>query len=159
MALQRHLVVFARELRLGRGKRRLANRIGTVAAIHFQRVALRALLLRLGRDPRWTTWVAVTPDRGRLSLPQSGVKLRTQGSGIPFNSVQLIPCSRVMLLVDAASGRVQCADTRTERGAAPFPHTSKRWRRGVNAAGGRVYTCCRPVRLITPKPAMSLTFL
>ena len=66
MALQRHLVVFARELRLGRGKRRLASRIGAVAAIHFQRVALRALLLRLGRDPRWTTWVAVTPDRGRL---------------------------------------------------------------------------------------------
>ena len=81
MALQRHLVVFARELRLGRGKRRLASRIGAVAAIHFQRVALRALLLRLGRDPRWTTWVAVTPDRGRLPLRPPGVKLRAQGGG------------------------------------------------------------------------------
>ena len=81
MALQRHLVVFARELRLGRGKRRLASRIGAVAAIHFQRVALRALLLRLGRDPRWTTWVAVTPDRGRLPSLPSGVKLRAQGGG------------------------------------------------------------------------------
>jgi uncharacterized protein len=82
MALQRHLVVFARELRLGRGKRRLASRIGAVAAIHFQRVALRALLRRLGRDSRWTTWVAVTPDRGRLTTPlPTGVKLRAQGDG------------------------------------------------------------------------------
>ena len=81
MDLQRHLVVFARELRLGRGKRRLASRIGAVAAIHFQRVALSALLLRLGRDLRWTTWVAVTPDRGRLSLRHSGVKLLAQGGG------------------------------------------------------------------------------
>jgi rSAM/selenodomain-associated transferase 1 len=81
MALRRHLVVFARELRLGRGKRRLASRIGAVAAIHFQRVALGGLLLRLGRDPRWTTWVAVTPDRGRLFLPHSGVKLLAQGGG------------------------------------------------------------------------------
>jgi len=81
MTLQRHLVVFARELRLGRGKRRLASRIGAVAAIHFQRVALRSLLLRLGRDPRWTTLVAVTPDRCRLPLPPSGVKLRAQGGG------------------------------------------------------------------------------
>ena len=39
---------------------------------------------------------------------------------IPFNSIWLIPCSGVMLLVDAASGRVQCADTRTLRRAAHF---------------------------------------
>ena len=81
MALHRHLVVFARELRLGRGKRRLATRIGSVAAINFQRVALRALLRRLGRDPRWTTWVTVTPDRGRLPLLPPGVRLRAQGGG------------------------------------------------------------------------------
>jgi rSAM/selenodomain-associated transferase 1 len=81
MALKRHLVVFARELRLGRGKRRLARRIGAVAAIHFQRVALHTLLLRLGRDSRWTTWVAVTPDCGRLPHLPSGSRLRSQGAG------------------------------------------------------------------------------
>jgi rSAM/selenodomain-associated transferase 1 len=81
MALRRHLVIFARELRLGKGKRRLACRIGDVAAIHFQRVALRALLLRLSRDRRWTTWVAVTPDRGRLHRLPPGVKQRPQGGG------------------------------------------------------------------------------
>jgi uncharacterized protein len=81
MALKRHLVVFARELRLGRGKRRLARRIGAVAAIHFQRVALRTLLLRLGRDSRWTTWVAVTPDGGRLPRLPAESRLRPQGAG------------------------------------------------------------------------------
>jgi rSAM/selenodomain-associated transferase 1 len=81
MALRRHLVIFARELRLGRGKRRLASRIGAVAAIHFQRVALGALLRRLGRDQRWTTWVTVTPDRGRLTALPTGVMARAQGGG------------------------------------------------------------------------------
>jgi rSAM/selenodomain-associated transferase 1 len=81
MALRRHLVIFARELRLGRGKRRLASRIGAVAAIHFQRVALGALLRRLARDQRWTTWVVVTPDRGRLTALPPGVTVRPQGSG------------------------------------------------------------------------------
>jgi len=80
MAFRRHLVVFAREARLGRGKRRLAKRIGPVAAIHFQRVALRALLRHLDGDSRWTVWVAVTPDRGRVTVPP-GVKLRDQGGG------------------------------------------------------------------------------
>ena len=79
MALRRHLVIFARELRLGKGKRRLACLIGDAAAIHFQRVALRALLLRLGRDRRWTTWVAVTPDRGRLHRLPPGVKQASAG--------------------------------------------------------------------------------
>ena len=50
MTIRRHVVIFTRELRLGRGKRRLANRIGAVAALHFQRVALRALLYRLGTE-------------------------------------------------------------------------------------------------------------
>ena len=88
MALQRHLVVFARELRLGRGKRRLARRIGTVAAINFQRVALRTLLLRLGRDLRWKTWVALTPDRGRLSGPAH--LPRQPGTGPPGGEGRLV---------------------------------------------------------------------
>lgn len=81
MPLRRHLIVFARELRLGRGKRRLAGSIGPVAAVHFQRVALRTLLFRISRDRRWTTWVALTPDRGRMPARPPGVDIRAQGGG------------------------------------------------------------------------------
>ncbi len=62
--MDRHLVIFARLPRLGTGKRRLAADIGPVAALRFQRSALAATLRRLGRDPRWRTWLAVTPDYG-----------------------------------------------------------------------------------------------
>ncbi|WP_207457784.1 TIGR04282 family arsenosugar biosynthesis glycosyltransferase [Azospirillum sp. SYSU D00513] len=60
----RHLIVFARLPRLGRGKRRLAAGVGALEAWRFYRTALGELLRRLARDPRWTLWVAVTPDRG-----------------------------------------------------------------------------------------------
>lgn len=63
MPLARHLVIFARLPRLGTGKRRLAAGIGAVQALRFQRVTLALTLGRLGGDPRWTTWLAVTPDR------------------------------------------------------------------------------------------------
>ncbi len=58
-----HLVVFAKAPRRGRVKRRLAAGIGEAAALAFYRQTLEALLRRLGRDPRWRTWIAVTPDR------------------------------------------------------------------------------------------------
>jgi hypothetical protein len=59
----RQLVIFTRAPRLGQGKRRLARDIGDVGALRFQRAMLALLLRRLGRDTRWTTWLAVTPDR------------------------------------------------------------------------------------------------
>lgn len=68
--LQRHLVVMARQPALGRAKRRLAADIGAVAAQRFYRNATAALLRRLAPDPRWQTWLAVTPDAAaRASLP------------------------------------------------------------------------------------------
>jgi rSAM/selenodomain-associated transferase 1 len=63
MALAQHLVIFTRHPRLGTGKRRLAKDIGPVRALRFQRVMLALTLRRLGRDRRWITWLAVTPDR------------------------------------------------------------------------------------------------
>lgn len=63
MSLVRHLVIFTRYPRLGTGKRRLAAGVGNAVALRFQRVALFHLLLRLGCDARWRTWLAVTPDR------------------------------------------------------------------------------------------------
>ena len=59
----RHLVIMARAPRLGAGKRRLARDVGALAAWCFQRRMLRQVQRRLGGDPRWTTWLAVTPDR------------------------------------------------------------------------------------------------
>ena len=56
-------MVFARAPRLGTVKRRLARDLGQVAALRFHRLNTAALLRRLAGDPRWTCWLAVTPDR------------------------------------------------------------------------------------------------
>ncbi len=58
----RHLVIMARCPRLGRVKRRLARDIGALAALRFYRATTSDVLQRLGRDPRWQCWLAVTPD-------------------------------------------------------------------------------------------------
>lgn len=63
MSLARHLVIFTRRPCYGAGKRRLAAEIGAMEALRFQRTTLSLMLRRLGRDPRWRTWLAVTPDR------------------------------------------------------------------------------------------------
>jgi rSAM/selenodomain-associated transferase 1 len=55
----RHLVIMARQPRLGRVKTRLGREIGPVEATRFYRVMLERLLRRLGRDRRWQTWLAV----------------------------------------------------------------------------------------------------
>jgi len=62
MALEKHLVVMARVPRLGRLKRRLARDLGDLAALRFYRSTAENLLRRLGRDPRWRLWLALTPD-------------------------------------------------------------------------------------------------
>jgi rSAM/selenodomain-associated transferase 1 len=46
----------------GRAKTRLAREIGVGAAVGFYRHATAGLLARVGRDPRWLTLLAVTPD-------------------------------------------------------------------------------------------------
>lgn len=62
MALNQHLVIFAKAPRMGCVKTRLARDIGTVAAWGFFRHALAGLLRRLSDDPRWNTVIAVAPD-------------------------------------------------------------------------------------------------
>ena len=57
MPLTRHLVIFTRYPKLGAGKKRLAAGIGAIQALRFQRVMLAQAIRRLGRDPRWTTWL------------------------------------------------------------------------------------------------------
>lgn len=79
MQARPHLVIFARFPQAGVGKRRLAGGVGETASIRFQRVRLRVLVARLAQDPRWRTWLAVTPDR---SGPwPTGVKVIAQGRG------------------------------------------------------------------------------
>ena len=79
MAPARHLVVFAREPRLGRVKRRLAADIGAVRAWAFYRHTLAELLRRLKAPGRWQSWLAFTPDQARLPAP--GWRPLPQGPG------------------------------------------------------------------------------
>jgi len=59
---KRHLVLFTRAPRLGQVKRRLARTIGPLLALHFHRGTTAALLKKLNLDPRFSLWLAVTPD-------------------------------------------------------------------------------------------------
>ena len=56
------LIVMAKQPKAGAVKQRLAHGIGAVAAAHFHRTTLHNTLMRLGADPRWRTYLAVTPD-------------------------------------------------------------------------------------------------
>lgn len=56
------LVIMVKAPVAGRSKTRLARGIGVGAATAFARHALRITHLRLARDPRWETVLAVTPD-------------------------------------------------------------------------------------------------
>ena len=78
--LRNHLVIFARAPQRGAVKRRLAADIGAGPALAFYRATLHAAVRRLGRDPRWQTWLAVTPYAaaggdlsGLFATPRSGV--------------------------------------------------------------------------------------
>lgn len=66
----------------GRSKTRLARDIGTGRATAFARLAQRAVVLRLARDPRWASVIAVAPG---VTLHQPiwprGIRLMPQGGG------------------------------------------------------------------------------
>lgn len=59
------LIVFARAPRLGGVKRRLAADIGRREALRFHCINTLSLTRRLGRDRRWRTMLAVTPEAWR----------------------------------------------------------------------------------------------
>ncbi len=97
-AERRHLVIFARTPAFGVGKRRLAAGVGDLTTLRFQRFMLADLQRRLGRDRRWRTWLALTPDRdsrGRADvLPQGsgdlGRRLRRLLKVLPPGPVVII---------------------------------------------------------------------
>ena len=79
---RRRLVIFVRAPRPG-VKSRLAREIGTIDALWWYRHQCRRLLRRLAADPRWQTWLAVTPDAdvrtGRFW--PAGMRRLAQGPG------------------------------------------------------------------------------
>lgn len=72
------LILFVRAPRLGTVKRRLAVGIGPVEALRFHRGQVARLARRLGRDRRWQTELAITPDRARARWP---ARLPRHGQG------------------------------------------------------------------------------
>jgi uncharacterized protein len=79
----KHLVIMAKSPQLGRVKRRLGRDIGGVAALRFYRFCLSHAVLRLARDPRWRTVLAIDPDRdiARIWPSQRRVARLPQGQG------------------------------------------------------------------------------
>jgi uncharacterized protein len=82
---QRHLILFLKAPRPGTVKRRLGREIGAVEAWAFYRRNVAAMLARVGRDPRWTVRIAITPDQARglsRTWPAArGVAITGQGTG------------------------------------------------------------------------------
>jgi rSAM/selenodomain-associated transferase 1 len=81
--MHRHLVLFVRAPQLGHGKRRLAQEIGDVATVRFERLMLALLLRRLAADRRWRLRIAVTPDKARRHARRwrRGLDVTGQGGG------------------------------------------------------------------------------
>jgi uncharacterized protein len=82
--LQKHLVIFAKEPRIGRVKTRLAREMGKVAAWRFYRSMVHNVTRKLNKKGPWKTWLAVSPDasaRNRRLFNNPTVRLIAQGSG------------------------------------------------------------------------------
>ena len=77
-----HLVIMAKKPEAGRVKTRLARQIGTPEALRVYRAILAATLRQLGRDPRWRTWLAVSPNTSANSTVwPANFDIFTQGKG------------------------------------------------------------------------------
>ena len=70
--MNRHLVIFAKAPRVGLVKSRLAAGIGMTKAWSFYRRSLQHVIRPLANDPRWTTWLALSP-HGHIPLPEVNV--------------------------------------------------------------------------------------
>ena len=109
--LRRHLVIFARQPRYGVGKRRLARDVGNLTALRFSRSALAGLMRRPGGDPRWTLWLAITPDRPAAWVRQG----RPIGQGEGDLGERLTRVARALppgpvVILGADTPGVTCAD-------------------------------------------------
>jgi len=94
----------AKAPRMGRVKTRLAKDIGSVAALSFYRHTLKRVVRPLARDPRWRTWLCVSPDTA-VSLNRiwpDGVTCFPQGQGDlghrMTHAMQSVPTGPVVLI-------------------------------------------------------------
>lgn len=89
---------------MGAAKTRLAAEIGALAATWFARVASRTLIIRLARDARWRTLLAIAPDVA-ASSPEwpAACARRGQGRGDLGARMErlLAPAHRPVLLIGA----------------------------------------------------------
>lgn len=90
------LVIMAKRPVAGAVKRRLGNGAGTAAAVRFYRITLTHTLRRLSADPRWRTYLAVTPD---LHLDDSVWRLYPRVARLPQGAGDL--GARMQNLFDA----------------------------------------------------------
>ena len=77
------LVIMLREPRPGQVKTRLAKATGSVAAAAWYRRQCLNVIRRVGRDPRWTTLLAVSPDAAGMAsrVWPEHVQRISQGNG------------------------------------------------------------------------------
>lgn len=85
-----HLVLMAKEPRMGLVKSRLASEIGIINAWNFYRFNLARITNRL-LDDRWHCWLAITPDSAvkNRAIKTQGWKQIAQGSGDLGSRMQL----------------------------------------------------------------------
>jgi len=77
-----HLLVMAKQPRIGRVKTRLGSSIGAMEATRAYRTILFETLNTLSRDPRWHTWIAVSGvNELRANVWPENVNLVDQGAG------------------------------------------------------------------------------
>src|SRR4029077_598909 len=76
------LIVMAKSPRAGRAKRRLTASVGAISATRLYRACLAHTLMRLARDSRWQTLLAVPPDvEVRAPFWPRGIERLPQGQG------------------------------------------------------------------------------
>ncbi len=109
-----HLLVMAKQPRIGRVKTRLGAGIGAMEATRAYRVMLAATLNTLSRDPRWQTWVAVSGVHELHARVWPGnVNVVDQGAGglgdrmqRMFNTLPVGP----VVIIGSDIPNIECAD-------------------------------------------------
>lgn len=83
MIARRRLLVFVKEPVAGRVKTRLGRDVGMASAAWWFRHRARRLAREMAADPRWETWLAVSPDHAGLKSRfwPAGVGRWAQGPG------------------------------------------------------------------------------
>jgi len=98
------LVILVKEPVPGKVKTRLAKDLGTICATKWYRNECRKTINRLARDPRWDTYLAVSPDNAGMTsrIWPSQIPRIAQGTGHLGNRMkrvfqQMLPGSTIII--------------------------------------------------------------